>query len=284
DVCRAIGELRIRTYATSNLGMVFLWYGRIDEAREFFDESLRISKSCNDRLARADALCEHSRLFLTTGEYDRAIETARSCIDLYHEMGREKVSLPSIVLGKALRLKRANGAYEALNEGLEAARSVNHQPDIAYGLEGLGSLALDQQDYDQAEDCFRQALEIWTKIGSEPEIAKILCRIAHTSLTSGSNDSPRIREQFGQALRLAHKHQSGMVAIPAMVGLEALKIREGDPGSAGPLLLFASQHQATPHEVKVWVDAMIQKIGTGPDTWASTLSWQQLADDYERSL
>ena len=71
------------------------------------NESLRISKSCNDRLARADALCEHGRLFLTTGEYDRAIETARSCIDLYHEMGREKVSLANIVLGKALRLKES---------------------------------------------------------------------------------------------------------------------------------------------------------------------------------
>ena len=151
-------------------------------------------------------------------------------------------------------------------------------------MEGLGTLALDQQDYEQAEEYFRQALEIWTDIGSEPEIATLLCRIAHASLTSGSNDSPRIREQFGQALRLAHRHQSGMVAITAMVGLEALKIREGDPGGAGPLLLFASQHPATPHEVKVWVDAMIQKIGTGPDTRASTLSWQQLANDYERSL
>ena len=46
-----------------------------------------------------------ARLFLTTGEYDRAIETARSCIDLYHEMGREQVSLANIMLGKALRLK-----------------------------------------------------------------------------------------------------------------------------------------------------------------------------------
>ena len=36
-VCKSIGELRIRSYATSNLGVIHLWYGEIDQARQYFD-------------------------------------------------------------------------------------------------------------------------------------------------------------------------------------------------------------------------------------------------------
>ena len=82
DVCKAIGELRIRTYATSNLEVIHLWYGQLDIARQYFTESLRVSKSCNDRLSRADALLEYSRLLLASGEIDNAIETAQTCMQI----------------------------------------------------------------------------------------------------------------------------------------------------------------------------------------------------------
>ena len=100
-VCKSVGELRIRIYATSNLGVIQLWLGQTDQVRQYFDESLQISKRYNGRLARADALAERGRLFIFTGEYDQAIETARSCIALYQEFGRTSVSLANIILGEA---------------------------------------------------------------------------------------------------------------------------------------------------------------------------------------
>jgi predicted ATPase len=287
EVCKAIGELRIRTYATSNLGAVYLWYGQLDRARQYFDESLRVSLSCNDRLARADALCEHSRLFLATGEFERAVDTARSCITIYRQLGRSQVSLANIVLGKALRMSKQPGAEEALNEGLAAARSVEQQPDIATGLEGMGILSLDRQEYAQAEQYFREALDIWTEVGNEPEIGMLLCRSAHGLLASGSADIARVRAQFYQALQLSHKHLVGTIALSAMVGLCAAQLHtgEGETSRVAATLLLAQRHPATPQEVRGWAKQLLEKLPAqlvaeeSPESQA--ISWQTLAERWE---
>jgi serine/threonine protein kinase/DNA-binding SARP family transcriptional activator len=288
EVCKSIGELRIRTYATSNLGVIHLWYGQIDQARQYFDESLRISKSCNDRLARADALCERARLFIATGEYDLVIETARTCINLYQELGRDRVSLANILLGKALRLQGADGAEEALREGLAAAQFVNHLPDAAAGFEGLGALALDQQKYDLAEQYFRQSLDIWEQIGHEPEIAFILCRSASGLIASNAPDYSRIHAQLIRALRLAQRHQVGAVALTALAGLASLQVRAGEPHRAEMVLTYALRHPATTLETRRWIAHFMRQAGI-PDSPISTsgeidkLSWQTLVEQWENA-
>lgn len=289
EVCKAIGELRIRTYATSNLGVVHLWYGQLDRAREYFNESLRVSISCNDRLSRADALTERGRLYLATGEYERAVETARSCISIYQQLGRSRVSLANIVLGKALRLMKAPGAEEALREGLEAARAVDHKPDIAAGLEGLGSLAVDREQYSAALRYFDESMEFWKSIGNEPEIATLSCRRAYAMLVGGNRDFDAIRGLFIGALRTGRKHQSGALAMSAMVGLAALQLLsgEGDSAQAIEMLNIARIHPATPHEVRVQIDIWERQLPNLPARSAAAeedARWQTLAERWLEAL
>jgi tetratricopeptide (TPR) repeat protein len=287
SVCKSIGELRIRTYATSNLGVIHLWYGQYEQARQYFEESLRVSLSCNDRLSRADALCERGRLFLATGEYDRAIETASTSMSLYQDLGRTQMSMANIIRGKALRLKGAAGAEEALNEGLSAARSMNHKPDIASALEGLGALAVQNKDYEQAESYFRKALAIWTELGHEPEIATLSCRIGFCILASGSLDSQRIREYLIHAMQLGAKHQAGSIVITAMVGLAALHLQEGggDLDRLASLLLYAQRSPVTPFEVRTWLEQQINNLPVDQSASTSaeleTITWQEMAESWE---
>lgn len=289
-VTRTIGELRIRAYATSNLGVIHRWYGQLDQARAYFDEALRISISCNDRLSRADVLCEHGRFFLATGETERALESARTCIELYRQVGRTHVSLANIVMGKALRLMGDPAAEAAMHEGLTAARAVNHRPDIASGLEGLGCLALDRKEHALANRYFEQSLEIWTDVGNEPEIATLLCRQAHNWLLAESPDGDLIRENFVRALQIGQAHQAGTLAITSIVGLAALRLRDGDidPSRAASLFLYARQHPVTPHEVRRWADRMLHESGVdttqlrGEDLQA--LTWQVLAERCQRDF
>ena len=285
--CKVIGELRIRTYATSNLGVIHLWYGQLDEARRYFDESLRISKTCNDRLSRADALSERVRFYIAAGEYERAEETARKSIQVYHELGRTQVSLANIMLGKALRLQGKPGAEEALLEGLAAARSVNHQPDIASGLEGLGNLAVDREDFDQAQRYFREALDIWTEIGNEPEIATLLCRLAFGMLASGSADRSEIREMLVRVLRLARKHRSGAIAVSAMVGLATLQMQAGEFNAAAPVLYYVRRHPSAPQEIRTWVERVLAELPPGfrqPDDISISAPWTSMVERWEHQL
>lgn len=293
EVCKSIGELRIRSYALSNLGVIHLWYGMLEEARRYFEESLRVSISCNDRLSRADSLLEYGRLFLASGEFDQAAETARVCMRINYELGRKKSILANIILGKALRLMHAEGAEEALMEGMEVARAVDQKPDIASGLEGLGSLALDQKKFDLAQTYFRESLEIWTEIGNEPEIATLCCRSAHGLMRSGSTDYARMRELFAQALHLARRHQAGTVAITALVGLVGVEISSGavsadNAGRVASVLALAGRHPATPQEVRVWAGNLFNRMqsqGWQPEeTPAQPISWQELAGEFDRVL
>lgn len=290
EICRSIGELRIRTYAASNLGVIHLWFGQFDQARAYFEESLRVSKSCNDRLSRADALCEFGRLFLATGEFDSAVGTARKCISLYHQLGRKQVSLANIVLGKALWLKGQENGEEAIAEGLEAARSVNHMPDMATGLEGLGTIALYRHEFKKAEQYFREALTIWKEVGHEPEIATLLCRLGHSLLTAGAPDRHHIQDLFKQALRLAVKHRVGPIAITAEIGLAALQVHngEGDHDRLTAILAFARRSPITPYEARGWVDNLLIKLQADPaqidpDALA-IMTWQTVADLWEVSV
>ena len=265
SVCKAIGELRIRTYATSNLGVIHLWLGQIADARSHFEESMRISKSCNDRLARADALCESVRLFIAIGEYERAKSIADKSIQIYHELGRLQVSLPNIMLGKILHLMGKDGAEEVLHKGLASARSVNHRPDIAAGLEALGSLSLDRQEYETAQRYFDEAAQIWTDIGSEPEIAMLLCRSAIGLIEAGTANEREIRERLLRALHMGRKHQAETVVLTAMIGLSALQAQAGEAKKAAPAITYATKHPATPTEVREWLDRFLSRLPTSSE-------------------
>jgi serine/threonine protein kinase/DNA-binding SARP family transcriptional activator len=281
-VCKSIGELRIRSYAASNLGVIHLWYGQIEQARQYFEDSLRVSKACNDRLSRADALCERVRFFIASGEYNLAEETARKCIQVYRDLGRTKISLANIMLGKSLRLQGKEGAEEALQEGLASARAVNHRPDIASGLEGLGSLAIDRNEYDLADRYYNEALEIWTEIGNEPEIATLLCRIARRRIISGSQERDGTREKLVRALQLARKHQATSVANTAIAGLAILQLRDGEPQLAVPVLYSILQDPATPAEVRGRIERVCNELPPTLRQIGSNLQPANLADFLER--
>lgn len=287
-VCKSIGELRIRSYATANLGVIHLWMGQIDQSRQYFEDSVRMSISCNDRLSRADALCEYLRFLIEVGEYEQAVEMAQKSILIYQELGRPRASLANIMLGNTLRLMGKEGAQAALEEGLASARAVDHRPDIASGLEGLGNLALDRKEYDLAQRYYNEALEIWMDIGHEPEIAIVLCRSALGLIVAGAQDPALIHDKLIQALRLGSKHQAGMIAITAMVGLASMRLRAGDASLAVPTIFMARRHPATPSEVRSLIEALIARrpelerleevSGKMP---RHDMPWQSLAETWE---
>lgn len=254
EVSKSLGELRIRTYATSNLGVIHLWFGQFDQARLYFEESLHISKNCNDLLSRADALTERVRFLIVAGEYEQAAETAEKSIRIYRDLGRPRASLANILLGKSLHLMGKKGAKEVLMEGLESARLVNHRPDIATGLEVLGTLSLARQDFDQGQRYLDEALQIWTEIGNEPEMSTLLCWSAYGLMEAGVTDSHRIREKLVMALQLARNHQALPVVITAIVGLATLHLREGNAALAARVFEHARLHPSTPQEVRRWME------------------------------
>jgi tetratricopeptide (TPR) repeat protein len=259
----------------------------MEEAAQYFDEALRISKSCNDRLSRADSLVESIRLQLASGDFARAIETAQKTIREYRDLGRTRISLGNIMLGNALRLQRESGAEEALQEGLASARALNHRPDIAFGLEGMGSLLLDRKDYAQAQAYFDEAIQLWDEIGNEPEIAVLLCRSAFGLLAAESTDRQAIHEKFTRALHLARRHHAGPVVLTAMVGLAALQLQAGAAGQAAPVLFYARSHHATPAEARGWVERLISQLPADMHTSGAALqpaAWATLVERWVHQL
>ena len=247
-----------------------------------------MSKSCNDRLARADALAERGRFFIATGEYDQAIETARTCIDLYHDLGRSRFSMANIILAKALRLKGAGDAETPVRAGLEAAQLVGHRPDIAAAYEVLGALAADQKDYTLAEQYYQQSLTVWEEIGHEPEIAFILCRIAAIQVMVHPPEDDRIDAQLMRALHLAKKHQAALAGMAVLAGLEVLQVLSGAKHLAAERLSYVLYHPATTFEVRQWVKNFMSQVGLlplSPSEIAEIASsnWQTLAEGWKNT-
>ncbi len=284
QVCKSIGELRIRTYATSNLGVVHLWHGQVEEARQYFEESVRISKACNDRLSRADALCAYVRFYIETGAYEKAVEQAQKCIRTYKELGRNKISLANILLANALHLMGKEGAEEALQEGLVSAQLVNQRADIAVGLEVMGKMAFDRKAYAQAYQYFKEGLQIWEELGNDLSRAALLCRTAFSLIVSGSENTAEIHEMLTQALSVGRSQRAGTVAIAAMVGLAALQRNAGESKLADDVIRYARTHPATPHEVRNWIEQFGSDLPPAPHSpgeSAQEIHWTEMVECWE---
>jgi tetratricopeptide (TPR) repeat protein len=250
-VCDEIGERRIRTYATINLGQIAMARGVYDQARQYLDQAFQITQELGDRLSRAETLREQGRLLMLRGRYGQATQIIEESLSLYKEIGRRDVGTGLSYLGLVLRLQgEAERAEQTLYRGLELSRAVAHQADIAANLSGLGRLACDRHRYHRAEQYFGQALEIWQQIGNEPAMAAVLCELGHAIVASGTDRQAEAGARWQQALQQALNYRLAPVALEVFEGLAHLLAQTDRTQEAIELLALAEYHSASSYETQ----------------------------------
>jgi Flp pilus assembly protein TadD len=141
-----------------------------------------VSEYPDDWFARAQRVV----CLITTGEFDEGLKEARKAVELNPKASETR--------GALLQALDANGMLDELRD--EAARQVNEYPSDFYPWEAKGRVAWLDEDYDEAERCFRKA------VGIRPNSNFAWMHIALICLRGGRYEEAL--QAFGQAHVSAH--------------------------------------------------------------------------------
>ena len=191
----------------SELSTVYKNMGNMEKADEIAHLSDRLGQNLGDRDNRkyALSLSRQATVFALNGNYERAIEHQQRAIKIYEGRGDSlSMAFAQSILSNYLF---SNGQQQEALQKTQEAISVYRRGKVnsaQYGqvLNNSSILYFNLNDYDQAADYGRQALQVYRHLGDTASVvfARILANNALYSHTKG--DTRQALQQSRQAVSL----------------------------------------------------------------------------------
>ncbi len=156
---RELGDLWSLAQVLLDIGMVALWAGDMDKARERYAEALAAARTSRDRQIEAAALNNLGEVARFVGEYQTAGEYYNASLWIYEEIG-VKAGIPRLMhnLGYlALHAGDAAAAGERFASSLAESCSIGIHRGAAEALAGLAAVAAHRRTADSGV----QAARLW---------------------------------------------------------------------------------------------------------------------------
>jgi DNA-binding SARP family transcriptional activator/tetratricopeptide (TPR) repeat protein len=176
QIFREIGGPQNEAILYQNLGSVHRYKGSCEEALAACRRALAIYRNIGDLPDEADALNEIGAIYQSAACYDEALIHHQKAQAIAEEIGN--LSQQLVALRMLADTHRGSGQYsEALDHyhsALRLAREIGDPYEEGKILEGIAELTLYSQRRDAARIVFRQALDIFERLGvPEAESARI---------------------------------------------------------------------------------------------------------------
>ena len=144
---RELGDSRGEAISLLNLGIAWLNFGELAQARRHLEESLRLTRAVGDRLLESNVLNPLSQLSLRLGDDALALAHAQSALDI--SIAAEDPRTRALALFRLGNAELALGRHEAAAAAFEGARAVALSIDNPHPFDaeaGLARVALAQGD------------------------------------------------------------------------------------------------------------------------------------------
>ncbi|OUL23200.1 transcriptional regulator [Nostoc sp. T09] len=178
-----IGDRQNWNYRTSltSLGLVYKHLGNYQQAIEFYQQSLELSRDIGDRYTEGLSLMRLGSAYDSLGKYKQAIEFYQQSLEIAREIGAHdgegnslmNLGLSYIYLGKYQR------AIEFCQQSLEIFREMGNRNSEGLSLMNLGIAYYSLGKYQQAIEFCQQSLEIFRDIGDRNGEAQSLNNLAN---------------------------------------------------------------------------------------------------------
>jgi non-specific serine/threonine protein kinase len=169
------------------LSMIFNWQGEIEMARPLADESLKLWRETDDRLELGLALESIGWSQYTKNDYAAALRSMEECLDLYRQLGSEKlVTRGRVAVGQMLAALGDVERTEALaRETLVEGRAQGEPKFVHYSLHYLADCELWRRNPQKAVSLYANSLRAALDYGNEMEAACEMQGIAMALAGSG---------------------------------------------------------------------------------------------------
>jgi predicted ATPase/DNA-binding XRE family transcriptional regulator len=170
---RELGDLWGMSASLVNLGIVMRNLGRYREASDLYEQALALNRQLEDAANVALNLCNLGEMQITLGNYPRAEALLEEGVAVARD--QENVWLLGFGLNNlshALRYRGQPGrAREVALEGHALSERVGDRIERGNNLVGLGELARDAGELEQAESYYREALDIFREARNDRFVA-----------------------------------------------------------------------------------------------------------------
>jgi predicted ATPase len=214
------------------------------KAEEMLQEALTIATELNDHFNVA-----HTQAVLVTqlvwrGRFHEARTLSRETLATYHDLDFSKnnaaffharAGFPNQYLGKY------QTARDQVEYALEISRGIKHYwADFQYAvaIEILGSVALAEGSYPEADEMFQECLGIFQNHTPPDKTAKVLACMGYTA--RGMNKISQAQGHFHEALKLTVTVEHFLPLVHALPGIALLFADQGEAERAVELYALAS--------------------------------------------
>jgi predicted ATPase len=232
------GEPALRAKLLGGAGDLALHQGDFAEARQLYDERLRLSRQSSDSEGMASSLACLGRIALNRGQLRHARSVLHESLSIRKGTGDNTGAAESLRwLGEvASNLGEFGAAHVAFEETLEILRKSDDTSDGAIRVYfSMGRNAREVGDYARARACFEQSLKISRKTDDKGRIAAALLRLADVAIAQGRYEEAASLHQ--QALTILREIDDRPVLATSLIELGRMAIDRGDY----PLALFCSE-------------------------------------------
>ncbi len=205
---KAPGDIADTLY---NLADTSFRVGRYDQALAYYLRSLDLWRGAGDKRGVAIASYGLGTLFEHQGRYGAAVNSLHDALKAFRELQDRSFWLVKILSGYGNALSLAGRSEEAqgnLQEALNLARELKHQPLIAQILNFQGDLLFYQGDFKSAKPVFEQALQLASRTQDRYLILTSKTNLAKVTLKEGRGrvviNSLKALAQESGALRLKY--------------------------------------------------------------------------------
>jgi len=223
-------------------------------ARLHYLEALEIYRALDDDEGATSVLGNLGRLAEEDGDYDSAALYITACLDQGRQTGdRRSIAIYLNSLGVVRYDQgRFDEARECFDEALSTCRAIGFPVLEAYVLLGCAEVAQATGDTAAAEREARAALEL---AGAGDNV--MLASYARTTLTRATG----ALHHTETALREARDAGSVPTMLRALAVVAEAWIRAGEISPSQPLLSFVAEHPHTTGHLRDWVGAMQTDVG-----------------------
>jgi tetratricopeptide (TPR) repeat protein len=222
--------------------------GEAEKGEQLARESLAIYKELGNRSGVASATKALAHAFTLSGRYTEAHSLLEEATAIYIDLGvRHQVG----VIGPAYQswVKMELGLYEQAHaqagKALEVAREMRSWRDIGWTLCVLGSVAMVEGPYAEAQRLIQESIATYRKTDKRDELAWALACAGYAA--RGSGQPSQARGHLCEALRIGAEIGAFMPLITALPATALLLADRGEPERAVELYALASRHPCVAH-------------------------------------
>ena len=197
-----LGDLYCQAISLRGIGNVYWERKLFDKAMDYYNRSLSIFKSLNDKpnIARLFALIGH--IYEEKRNFKNTLLYWKRSKQIYEEIEDENGIETSIIHSGRLYLHSHDyeNALEYFLSALEIERKFNRKADIGYAYLEIGSIYNNLGDYDSSLDFLARSIDIIKKFDNKKELQCFLSCIGIVYLNKGNYN--KAVAQLGKSLAI----------------------------------------------------------------------------------